>query len=245
MIVPETEYDVKDNGDGTVTVSAKSTSTCYVGSQTVTLEDQDTAIGTPIISEVKVNGNKVEVVLAGECDGATGYDYVISTVNDYQNGRLPNGINKNQLTTTTGYQYIDQGIYYAYCHAWKRVNGVKVFSEWSNIMPFSVSAITPEKPTITSVKKSGRNVTVTWTQCDDAQGYDVVLGTAVRKVNGELRPVEYGKAVKKVGKNTYSVTFKSCPKGATFYAGLHAWNRTSETGVKVFSPWSDSVKVTI
>ena len=243
--VPAAEYDVKDNGDGTVTVSAKSTSTCYVGSQTVTLEDQDTAIGTPIISEVKVNGNKVEVVLAGECDGATGYDYVISTVNDYQNGRLPNGINKNQLTTTTGYQYIDQGIYYAYCHAWKRVNGVKVFSEWSNIMPFSVSAITPEKPTITSVKKSGRNVTVTWTQCDDAQGYDVVLGTAVRKVNGELRPVEYGKAVKKVGKNTYSVTFKSCPKGATFYAGLHAWNRTSETGVKVFSPWSDSVKVTI
>ena len=112
-------------------------------------------------------------------------------------------------------------------------------------MPFSVSAITPEKPTITSVKKSGRNVTVTWTQCDDAQGYDVVLGTAVRKVNGELRPVEYGKAVKKVVKNTYSVTFKSCPKGATFCAGLHAWNRTSETGVKVFSPWSDSVKVTI
>ena len=243
--VPATEYDVKDNGDGTVTVSAKSTSTCYTGSQTVTLEDQDTAIGTPIISEVKVNGNKIEVVLAGECDGATGYDYVISTANDYQNGRLPNGINKNQLTTSTTYQYIDQGMYYAYCHAWKRVNGVKVFSDWSNIMPFSVSAITPEKPTITSVKKSGRNVTVTWTQCDNAQGYDVVLGTALRKVNGELRPVEYGKAVKKLGKNTYSVTFKSCPKGATFYAGLHAWNRTSETGVKVFSEWSDSVKVTI
>ena len=245
VIVPEKEYDVKDNGDGTVTVSAKSTSTCYVGSQTITMDAQDTVIETPIISEVKVNGNKIEVVLAGESDGATGYDYVISTSNDYQNGRLPNGINKNQLTTNTTYQYIDQGIYYAYCHAWKRVNGVKVFSEWSNIMPFSVSAITPEKPTITSVKKTGRNVTVTWTQCDDAQGYDVVLGTAVRKVNGELRPVEYGKAVKKVGKNTYSVTFKSCPKGATFYAGLHAWNRTSETGVKVFSPWSDSVKVTI
>ena len=243
--VPASEYDVTENEDGTVTVTAKAGSTNYTGSQTVTLEDQDTAIGTPIISEVKVNGNKIEVVLAGECDGATGYDYVISTANDYQNGRLPNGINKNQLTTSTTYQYIDQGMYYAYCHAWKRVNGVKVFSDWSNIMPFSVSAITPEKPTITSVKKSGRSVTVTWTQCDDAQGYDVVLGTAVRKVNGELRPVEYGKAVKKVGKNTYSVTFKSCPKGATFYAGLHAWNRTSETGVKVFSPWSDSVKVTI
>lgn len=246
VIVPSNEYTVKENEDNTVTVSAADSSKNYTGSQTVSYEEKENEVGAPVIKEVKVNGNKATVILEGETDGATGYDYVISTVNDYQNGRLPNGINKNQLVTETSYQYLDQGIYYAYCHAWTRdENGNKVFGEWSNIMPFSVSAITPEKPTITSVKKSGRNVTVTWTQCDDAQGYDVVLGTAVRKVNGELRPVEYGKAVKKVGKNTYSVTFKSCPKGATFYAGLHAWNRTSETGVKVFSPWSDSVKVTI
>ena len=217
----------------------------YTGTKTVDVDEEDIFVGAPVIKEVQVSGNKATVILEGEAEGATGYDYVISTVNDYQNGRLPDGIHRNQLVSETSYQYLDQGIYYAYCHAWVRdENGKKVFGEWSEIMPFSISAITPEKPTITSVKKSGRNVTVTWTQCDNAQGYDVVLGTAVRKVNGELRPVEYGKAVKKVGKNTYSVTFKSCPKGATFYAGLHAWNRTSETGVKVFSPWSNAKKVT-
>ena len=245
VIVPSTEY-TSEIADGKVTVTATDGNKNYTGTKTVDVDEEDIFVGAPVIKEVQVSGNKATVILEGEAEGATGYDYVISTVNDYQNGRLPDGIHRNQLVSETSYQYLDQGIYYAYCHAWVRdENGKKVFGEWSEIMPFSISAITPEKPTITSVKKSGRNVTVTWTQCDNAQGYDVVLGTAVRKVNGELRPVEYGKAVKKVGKNTYSVTFKSCPKGATFYAGLHAWNRTSETGVKVFSPWSDSVKVTI
>ena len=244
VLVPSTEYDVVFSEDGSkVTVTAKADSKYYTGSKEVSTTGAP--VGQAVIKEVKVSGNKVTVILDGEADDAVGYDYVIATENDYQNGRLPNGINRNQLTTETTYQYIDQGVYYAYCHAWKRVDGEKVFGEWSNIVPFSVTAITPEKPAITSVKKSGRNVTVTWTQCDNAQGYDVVLGTEIRKVNGEMRPVEYGKAVKKVGKNTYSVTFKSCPKGATFYAGLHAWNRTSETGVKVFSPWSNNVKVTI
>ena len=245
VIVPETEYDVKDNGDGTVTVTAKADSKGYTGSQKVTVEENDVAVGAPVISEVKISGNKATVVLEGEAEGATGYDYVISTVNDYQNGRLPDGIHKNQLVTETTYQYLDQGIYYAYCHAWTRdENGKKVFGEWSNIMPFSVSAITPEKPVITSVKKSGRNLTVTWTKSDNATGYDIVMGTEMRKVNGELRPVEYGKAVKKITNgNTVTVTFRSIPKG-TYYVGLHAYNRTSETGVKVFSPWSNAKKVT-
>ena len=245
VIVPEAEYDVKDNGDGTVTVTAKGDSKGYTGSQKVSVEENDVKVGAPVITEVQVNGNKATVILDGETDGATGYDYVISTVNNYTDGRLPDGIHKNQLVTETTYQYLDQGIYYVYCHAWTRdENGKKVFGEWSNIMPFSVSAITPEKPVITSVKKSGRNLTVTWTKSDNATGYDIVMGTEMRKVNGELRPVEYGKAVKKITNgNTVTVTFRSIPKG-TYYVGLHAYNRTSETGVKVFSPWSNAKKVT-
>ena len=94
------------------------------------------------------------------------------------------------------------------------------------------------------MKKSGRNLTVTWTKCANATGYDIVMGTAMKKVNGENRPVEYGKAVKKITNgNTVTVTFKSIPKG-TYYVGLHSYNRTSETGVKVFSPWSNAKKVT-
>ena len=245
VLVPSTEYDVKENSDDTVTVTAKATSKNYTGSKTVAVDKEESEVGTPIIKEVKVVGNKATVILDGETDGATGYDYVISTENDYKNGRLPNGINKNQLVTETSYQYLDQGIYYAYCHAWKKVNGKKVFGGWSNIMPFSVSSITPSKPVITSVKVSKNTVKVTYTKSANATGYDLVLGKSMKKVNGEMRPVDYGKLVKKVYKgNTVTATFTKVGKG-TYYAGLHAYNRTSEDGKKVFSPWSNAKKVVV
>ena len=244
--VPTTEYTYINNGDGTYTVTANASSKNYIGSKTVTAEGQaeDEKPDAPVIQAVNVSGNNATVVLSGESDGATGYDYVISTDRDCINNKNYDKVNKNVLNTQTTFTYTQQGVYYAYCHAWKRVDGVKVFSDWSEAYPFVVSAITPEQPVITSVKKSGRNLTVTWTQSANATtGYDVVMGTALRKVNGETRPVEYGKAVKKVGPNTYSVTFRSIPKG-TYYVALHAHNRTSETGVKVFSPWSNYKKVT-
>ena len=149
-------------------------------------------------------------------------------------------VTKNQVKTTGSFEYVQQGTYYAYCHAWKRgADGKKVFGEWSNAFPFVVSAITPSQPVITSVKAKGSTVTVTYTQASDAKGYDVVLGTAAKKVNGEIRPVNYGTLVKKnVKGNVVKVTFKNVEKG-TYYAGLHAFNRTSDDGKKVFSRWSN------
>ena len=71
------------------------------------------------------------------------------------------------------------------------------------------------------------------------------MGKAARKVNGEMRPVDYGKAVKKITNgDTVTVTFKSIPKG-TYYVGLHAWNRSSESKTKVFSPWSNGRKIVV
>ena len=61
-------------------------------------------------------------------------------------------VNKNQVQTSTTFKYVQQGTYYAYCHAWKRdENGKKVFSDWSGAYPFVVSAITPDAPVITNV----------------------------------------------------------------------------------------------
>ena len=245
--VPSSEYTVVRDGEAdTITVTATEGNKNYTGSKTVSavIETPDEKPDAPVIQEVKVSGNNATVVLAGESDAATGYDYVISTDRDCITNKDYDKVNRNVLNTETTFTYTQQGVYYAYCHAWKRVNGEKVFSDWSNAYPFVVSAVTPEQPVITSVKKSGRNLTVTWTQSANATtGYDIVMGTELRKVNGEIRPVEYGKAVKKLGPNTYSVTFRSIPKG-TYYVALHAHNRTSETGVKVFSPWSNYKKVT-
>ena len=243
--VDNKDFDVKLSDDKkTATVSAKAGNKHYVGSKEVTVGGEAAKVGAPVISSVKVVGNKATVILSGEADGATGYDYVISKANDTTTARVD--VTKNQVKTTGDFNYVQQGTYYAYCHAWRRnAEGKKVFGEWSNIYPFSVSAITPAQPVITSVKAKGTTVTVTYTKAANAEGYDVVLGSAAKKVNGEYRPVSYGKLVKKnIKGNVVTATFKNVKKG-TYYAGLHAFNKTSEDGKKVFSQWSNVKKVTV
>ena len=246
--VPTTEYTSVNNGDGTYTVTANSASKSYVGSVKVKADGkaENEKPDAPMISSVKVVGNKATVILSGESEGASGYDYVISTDRDCITNKDYTSVNKNQVKTNTTFEYVGQNTYYAYCHAWKRdENGKKVFSDWSNAYPFVVSAITPSQPVITSVKVSGSTVTVTYTKASNADGYDVVLGTSTKKVNGETRPVEYGELVKKnIKGNVVTATFKNVKKG-TYYAGLHAFNRTSEDGKKVFSQWSNVKKVTV
>ena len=242
VIVPSTEY-TSEIKDGKATVTATTDNKNYTGTKTVDVTKEDTFVEAPVIKEVKVVGNKATVVLEDDCDGATGYDYVIST--NGQSSDAKRLVNKNVLATDTTFQYLQQGIYWAHCHAWKKVDGKKVFSAYSEAYPFSVTAITPDQPSVTSVKVSKNTVKVTYTKSKDATGYDLVLGKSMKKVNGEMRPVEYGKLVKKVyNGNTVTATFTKVPKG-TYYVGLHAYNRTSEDGKKVFSPWSNAKKVVV
>ncbi len=243
VIVPATEYDVKFSDDKKkVTVTAKADSTKYTGSKEIAVESAK--VGQAMIANVVVKGNTVTPVLSSEVEEAVGYDYVIATEEDYKNGRVD--ISKNILKTNTDFHYVQQGTYYAYCHAWKRnAEGKKVFGEWSNIVKFTVTATTPSTPTVTSVKVKGNTVTVTYTVSEDATGYDVVLGSAVKKVNGEKRPVDYGTLVKKnIKGNVVTATFKNVPAGK-YYAGVHSFNKTSENGSKVFSKWSNSKAVTV
>ena len=243
VVVPAAEYDVKFSDDKKkVTVTAKADSKNYKGSKEIAVESAK--VGQAMIANVVVKGNTVTPVLSSEVDEAVGYDYVIATEEDYKNGRV--GVSKNILKTNTDFHYVQQGTYYAYCHAWKRnAEGKKVFGEWSNIVKFTVTATTPSTPTVKSVKVKGSTVTVTYTVSEDATGYDVVLGSAVKKVNGEKRPVDYGTLVKKnIKGNVVTATFKNVPAGK-YYAGVHSFNKTSENGSKVFSKWSNSKAVTV
>ena len=246
--VPTTEYTVKDNGDKTYTVTANTASKSYTGSKTVTAEgkSENEKPDAPMISSVKVVGNKATVILSGDSNGAAGYDYVISTDRDCITNKDYTSVNKNQVQTSTTFKYVQQETYYAYCHAWKRdENGKKVFSDWSNAYPFVVSAITPDAPVITNVKVSGSTIKVTYKAAANATGYDVVLGTSSKKENGETRPYNYGAhKVLNLKEGTVTATFKNVPKG-TWTVGMHAFNRTSEDGKKVFSPWSNLKKATV
>ena len=246
--VPVSEYTVTKNSDDTYTVAAKSTSKNYTGSKTVQAEGkaENEKPDAPMISSVKVVGNKATAILSGDSEGAAGYDYVISTDRDCITNKDYDSVNKNQVQTSTTFKYVQQGTYYAYCHAWKRdANGKKVFSDWSNAYPFVVSAITPDAPVITNVKVSGSTIKVTYKAAANATGYDVVLGTGSKKENGETRPYQYGNHKKlNLKEGTVTATFKKVPKG-TWVVGMHAFNRTSEDGKKVFSPWSNLKKATV
>ena len=248
IIVPSADYTVtKDAAADKVTVTAAKDSKNYTGSKTVSADVAPAEKpDAPMISNVKVVGNKATVILSGEASDAAGYDYVIATDRDCITNKAYDGVSKNQATTSTSFKYVQQGTYYAYCHAWKRdENGKKVFSDWSNAYPFVVSAITPDAPVITNVKVNGTTIKVTYKAAANATGYDVVLGTSSKKDNGETRPYNYG-AHKKLNlkEGTVTATFKNVPKG-TWVVGMHAFNRTSEDGKKVFSPWSNLKKATV
>ena len=248
ITVPSADYTVtKDAAADKVTVTAAKDSKNYTGSKTVSADVAPAEKpDAPMISNVKVVGNKATVILSGEASDAAGYDYVIATDRDCITNKAYDGVSKNQATTSTSFKYVQQGTYYAYCHAWKRdENGKKVFSDWSNAYPFVVSAITPDAPVITNVKVNGTTIKVTYKAAANATGYDVVLGTSSKKDNGETRPYNYG-AHKKLNlkEGTVTATFKNVPKG-TWVVGMHAFNRTSEDGKKVFSPWSNLKKATV
>ena len=245
-VVDASEYTV-EYADDSLTVTANKDSKYYTGSQTVkVIRENEASIGAPVITNVRVTGNKATVVLGGDAANASGYDYVISTDRDCITNKDYTSISKNQVSTSTTFKYTQQGTYYAYCHAWTRdENGKKVFGEWSNAYPFYVTSITPDAPVITNVKVSGSTIKVTYKAAANATGYDVVLGTSSKKENGETRPYHYGDhKVLNLKEGTVTATFKNVPKG-TWTVGMHAFNRTSENGSKVFSPWSNLKKATV
>ena len=235
-------------GVGTAKITPVDGNKNYTGSKEVTFNivDEKIEVGKPEIADVKVVGNKATVILAGEADGASGYDYVISTDENCTASKDYDGVNKNQVQTFTSFKYVQKGTYYAYCHAWTRdKNGKKVFGAWSKGIEFEVKAVTPDAPIITNVKVSGSTIKVTYKAAANATGYDVVLGTSSKKENGETRPYHYGDhKVLNLEEGTVTATFKNVPAG-TWTVGMHAFNRTSEDGKKVFSPWSNLKKATV
>ena len=229
-------------GEGTVTVKALDSNKNYTGSQTVKFNIvKDTpVVGKTEISNVKVVGNKATVILSGEADGASGYDYVISTDKDCTTSKAYDAISKNQVKTSTSFKYVQNGTYYAYCHAWTRdKNGKKVFGEWSEGYEFQIKATTPDAPVITKVTVSGSTIKVTYNKISNIAGYDVVLGTSAKNDNGELRPYHYGDyKILNINKNKVTVEFKNVSK-ETWTVGMRSFTKDPDTGKKVFSRWSN------
>lgn len=196
---------------------------------------------TPEIESVKVSGNKVTVKLTGATENAESYDYVTGKKNCITTPKYVD-IRKNCGTTAT-FSYVQKGTYYVYCHAWKKVNGKKVFSDWSEPYSFKIKATTISAPKITSVKVKDRTETVTIKNAKGTIGIDAVLGKITVKDQHGKRPSDYGKFVIRNQKTT-TIIFENVPKG-TYYVGVHASNRSGGMNSKVFSKWSNIKKAVV
>ena len=193
------------------------------------------------ISSHSIDRNKLTVKLSKGCAGAQGYDFVISKKsNMLQTGKF------SQTVSSTGkpqasFRYLAKGTWYVAARSWVLdAQGNKVYGSWTKIKKIKITVVTPQQPKIRNITVKGNTVTVTYTKCKNATGYEILLGNKYKTSAGEKYPVK--KYVKRTeGKNTVTVTFTNVKKG-TWYVTVRSWNRTSKNKSRVYSPYSTMKK---
>ena len=196
------------------------------------------------ISSYSIDRNKLTVKLAKGCAGAQGYDFVISKKSDMlQTGKF------SQTVSSTGkpqasFRYLAKGTWYVAARSWVLdAQGNKVYGSWTKVKKIKITVVTPQQPKIRDITVKGNTVTVTYTKCKNATGYEILLGTKYKTSAGEKYPVK--KYVKRTeGKNTVTVTFTNVKKG-TWYVTVRSWNRTSKNKSRVYSPYSTMKKFAV
>ena len=193
------------------------------------------------ISSHSIDRNKFTVKLSKGCAGAQGYDFVISKKsNMLQTGKF------SQTVSSTGkpqasFRYLAKGTWYVAARSWVLdAQGNKVYGSWTKIKKIKITVVTPQQPKIKNITVKGNTVTVTYTKCKNATGYEILLGNKYKTSAGEKYPVK--KYLKRTeGKNTVTVTFTNVKKG-TWYVTVRSWNRTSKNKSRVYSPYSTMKK---
>ena len=196
------------------------------------------------ISSHSIDRNKFTVKLSKGCAGAQGYDFVISKKsNMLQTGKF------SQTVSSTGkpqasFRYLAKGTWYVAARSWVLdAQGNKVYGSWTKVKKIKITVITPQQPKIRDITVKGNTVTVTYTKCKNATGYEILLGIKYKTSAGEKYPVK--KYVKRTeGKNTVTVTFTNVKKG-TWYVTVRSWNRTSKNKSRVYSPYSTMKKFAV
>ena len=193
------------------------------------------------ISSYSIDRNKLTVKLAKGCAGAQGYDFVISKKSDMlKTGKFSKTVSSSGKPQAS-FRYLSKGTWYVAARSWVLdAQGNKVYGSWTKIKKIKITVVTPQQPKIRNITVEGNTVTVTYTKCKNATGYEILLGTKYKTSAGEKYPVK--KYLKRTeGKNTVTVTFKNVKKG-TWYVTVRSWNRTSKNKSRVYSPYSTMKK---
>ena len=189
------------------------------------------------ISSHSIDRNKLTVKLAKGCAGAQGYDFVISKKSDMlKTGKFSKTVSSTDKPQAS-FRYLSKGTWYVAARSWVLdAQGNKVYGSWTKVKKIKITVVTPQQPKIRDITVKGNTVTVTYTKCKNATGYEILLGTKYKTSAGEKYPVK--KYVKRTeGKNTVTVTFTNLKKG-TWYVTVRSWNRTSKNKSRVYSPYS-------
>ena len=193
------------------------------------------------ISSHSIDRNKLTVKLSKGCAGAQGYDFVISKKsNMLQTGKFSKTVSSTGKPQAS-FRYLAKGTWYVAARSWVLdAQGNKVYGSWTKIKKIKITVVTPQQPKIKNITVKGNTVTVTYTKCKNATGYEILLGNKYKTSAGEKYPVK--KHLKRTeGKNTVTVTFTNVKKG-TWYVTIRAWNQTSKDKSRVYSPYSSMKK---
>ena len=193
------------------------------------------------ISSHSIDRNKLTVKLSKGCAGAQGYDFVISKKsNMLQTGKFSKTVSSTGKPQAS-FKYLAKGTWYVAARSWVLdAQGNKVYGSWTKIKKIKITVVTPQQPKIRNITVKGNTVTITYTKCKNATGYEILLGNKYKTSAGEKYPVK--KHLKRTeGKNTVTVTFTNVKKG-TWYVTVRAWNQTSKDKSRVYSPYSTMKK---
>ena len=191
------------------------------------------------ISSHSIDRNKLTVKLSKGCAGAQGYDFVISKKsNMLQTGKFSKTVSSTGKPQAS-FRYLAKGTWYVAARSWVLdAQGNKVYGSWTKIKKIKITVVTPQQPKIRNITVEGNTVTITYTKCKNATGYEILLGNKYKTSAGEKYPVK--KHLKRTG-NTTTVTFTNVKKG-TWYVIIRAWNQTSKDKSRVYSPYSSMKK---
>ncbi|NSE03263.1 hypothetical protein G4422_07380 [Blautia wexlerae] len=193
------------------------------------------------ISSYSIDRNKLTVKLSKGCAGAQGYDFVISKKsNMLQTGKFSKKVSSTGKPQAS-FRYLAKGTWYVAARSWVLdARGNKVYGSWTKIKKIKITVVTPQQPKIKNITVEGNTVTVTYTKCKNATGYEILLRNKYKTSAGEKYPVK--KHLKRTeGKNTVTVTFTNVKKG-NWYVTVRSWNRTSKNKSRVYSPYSTMKK---
>ena len=196
------------------------------------------------ISSHSIDRNKLTVKLSKGCAGAQGYDFVISKKsNMLQTGKFSKTVSSTGKPQAS-FRYLAKGTWYVAARSWVLdAQGNKVYGSWTKVKKIKITVVTPQQPKIKDITVKENTVTVTYTKCKNATGYEILLGNKYKTSAGEKYPVK--KYLKRTeGKNTVTVTFTNVKKG-TWYVTVRSWNRTSKNKSRVYSPYSTMKKFAV